>query len=327
MLVSEFLILSHASPSRSLSPSAVSTWVCVLPHYTLCCFIVVEGLSLKAAPTRAPTHSINTAIAFTDTDRYQQLISLPLRLPACSPIIMMFPSAVQGHMPFVEKYKQEQIKKVIEKNRSRHHSGPERCAAAVQRGGVSQRNTHSMPILWQSVYSGQRPKFRSMPTLDDSQLAHLPHRDSKDSKSLLSSLKKFFSSKRDMVDSKSLANGGATGAVIVGNSARLYTSKSSNKKPADVDCDVTSGSVRSPKRQRMRTISNISAVMETIEEDNEISASVDQLTDGSGSSCGTPTHLTPVPEATGLFYSCGDLSNHTDSSSSHHSSAELICTA
>lgn len=236
----------------------------------------------------------------------------------------MFPSAVQGHMPFVDKYKQEQIKKVIEKTRSRHRSGPDRAHRGG--GGVAPRNTHSMPILWQSVYPGQRPKFRSMPTLDDSSISQLPHKDSRDRKSLLSSLKKLFGNKRDSVDGSSASNY-TSGAVIAGQSAHLFTSKSAaNKKPADSDSDTTStGSVRSPKRQRMRTISNISSVMETIEEDNEIIASVDQLTDG-GSSSTSPTYLTPVPEA-GLFYSCGDLSNHTDSSSSHHSSAELICTA
>ena len=81
---------------------------------------------------------------------------------------MNFPSAIQGHMPFVDKYKQEQIKRVIEKHRSRHHSGPDNHSSKDR--SAKHKNTHSMPILWQSVYTRQKPRFRSMSALDDSRI-------------------------------------------------------------------------------------------------------------------------------------------------------------
>lgn len=273
---------------------------------------------------------------------------------------MNFPSAVQGHMPFVDKYKQEQIKRVLEKHRSRHHSGPDHPSSKDR--SAKHKNTHSMPILWQSVYTGQRPRFISMSALDDSRVGLNSYQkyssasqslaspstsekeSSKNSKnSLLSSLKKLFSGKKEATE----GNSGSTrshkvrlsGAIVQGNYARSFSapaggcSKKLSKKPA-ADNDVLSG-VRSPKRQRMRTISNISGVMETIEEVNEIIASTDRLSDSdesvdgedySSSSAVTHRSVESAPElsSTNLFYSCGNLSNFSDSSSSHHGSSDLV---
>lgn len=248
---------------------------------------------------------------------------------------MMFPSAVQGHMPFVDKYKQEQIRKVVAKHRSRHHSGPDSRSRAHD--SVKHKNTHSMPILWQSVYTGQRPKFISMPTLDEQHMARLQvqSKEEKSNKSFLSSLRKLFGSKKEDSNSNSASpvkHSRTTGAVVHGNYAHSFSSTSScSKKPATADTDFVITGVRSPKRQRMRTISNKSGVMETIEEVNEIMASADHITDISDNSSNSEgdslRRIASSPDASNLFYSCGNLSNHTDSSSSQTGSSELICAA
>lgn len=253
---------------------------------------------------------------------------------------MMFPSAVNGQMPFVDSYKQEQIKKVLEKHeRARHHSGPDSHHSTEKLD--KRRNTHSMPILWQSVYAGQRPRFISMPTLEDERLRshsshstrHLPQQKSSDNAkshkhSVLSSLKKLFSSKKD----NSSSSYRSTGAIVQGDQSRPYSSRSKNKKEVSSDAVVSSGG-RSPKRQRMRTISNLSGVMETIEEVNEVLLSTDRLSDSdscsSSSSELTYRTVTSAPElhsSTSLLYSCGNLSSFSDSSSSHHGSgSDFIC--
>jgi len=266
---------------------------------------------------------------------------------------MNFPSAIQGHMPFVDKYKQEQIKRVIDKHRSRHHSGPDHRSSKDR--SAKHKNTHSMPILWQSVYTGQKPRFISMSALDDSRVGlstyhkHSPltqksssssdKESSKNSKhSLLSSLKKLFSGKRDE-SGASASKQPTSGAIVHGNYSRSYSapaggcSKKLSKKPAS-DNDLAMSGVRSPKRQRMRTVSNISGVMETIEEVSEIMASTDRLSDsddsleGDYSSSSAITHRSvesaPELSSTNLFYSCSNLSNFSDSSSSHHGSNDLV---
>lgn len=265
---------------------------------------------------------------------------------------MNFPSAIQGHMPFVDKYKQEQIKRVIEKHRSRHHSGPDNHSSKDR--SAKHKNTHSMPILWQSVYTGQKPRFRSMSALDDSRiglssysknlsLAQKSSPSEKDSNknsknSLLSSLKKLFSGKRDETGS-SKQHLPSSGAIVHGNYSRSFSapaggcSKKLSKKPAS-DNDLALSGVRSPKRQRMRTVSNISGVMETIEEVSEIMASTDRLSDSddsvdadfSSSSAVTHRSVESAPElsSTNLFYSCSNLSNFSDSSSSHHGSNDVV---
>lgn len=263
---------------------------------------------------------------------------------------MMFPLAVKGQMPFVDKYKQEQIKKVIEKHsRSRHHSGPDNHTATDK--APQRRNTHSMPILWQSVYTGQRRRYVSMPTLEDNYFGshssnparHMlqqksPEHGKPHKHSLLSSLKKMFSSKKDDGGRSHLSSG----AIVQGDQSRPYHSRSKNKKAIDSDIVVQNGG-RSPKRQRVRTISNLSGVMETIEEEvNEIlAASADQLDDSGTNSSSTSSSSSDLtyspsvrsaPELTSvntLLHSCS--SNHgsfSDSSSSlHGSKPNLICGA
>lgn len=248
----------------------------------------------------------------------------------------MYPSAIQGHMPFVDNYRKEQIQKVLEKNRSRHSSGPDRKTSGDK--SAKYKDTHSMPILWQSAYTGQRRKFISMPALDDSYIGVNTHKHNLSQRlpdnskhggkgSLLNSLKKIFSKKEQNTrSSSSSSRSGTSGAIVRGNHSRAYISKSSYKKPAD--SDIVSG-VRSPKRQRMRTVSNISGVMETIQEVNEILVSTDHISDPEDSSNSSSEEtLNSIASAAELcsanvFYSCGNLSNWSDSSSSHHSSAEI----
>lgn len=257
----------------------------------------------------------------------------------------MFPSAVGGKLPFVDEYKQEQINKVLEKHRARHHSGPDSQRSAEK--AAKHRNTHSMPSLWHSVYAGQRPRFISMPTLDDNCLnygaASTRHSVSQCSSSsqskphkhsLLSSLKKLFNKKEDNkpVTSSKMYARGFSGAIVEGNSSRPYGPSGKNKKNIDSDVLVTSG-VRSPKRQRMRTISNISGVMETIEEVNEVLASTDHLSSCDTESSDSLSEITyrsvaSAPEFGGsnsVLYSCSNLSSFSDSSSSLHGSSDMIC--
>lgn len=260
---------------------------------------------------------------------------------------MMWPSAVKGHMPFVDEYKKQQIEQVLEKQRARHHSGPDSRSRSAKES-AKHRNTHSMPILWQSVYAGQRPRFISMPTLPESHnyptrpshsAPHGSHKHSEASTSKnskhsimasLKSVKKFFSGKRD--DSSDVNKHVTSGAIVQGNSSRPYRSPSKNKKPADSDVAATSGG-RSPKRQRMRTVSTLTDVMETIEEVNEVLASTDHLSDSEDSASSlsdfTGRSVASAPEltSTDLFYSCANLSNFSDSSSGHHGSPvpDIIC--
>lgn len=246
-------------------------------------------------------------------------------------------------MPFVDAYKQEQIKKVIEKHRSRHHSGPD--SKSCTNKSAKHRDTHSMPILWQSVYAGQRPRFLSMPTLDNSRISlhtanintRYPTQHQRSSNtsnksqkhSLFSSIKKLFTNKKSDTSSKT----GLPGANAHRDHSQSFTVPSKNKKLVDSDVAMNGCS---PKRQRIRTISNLSGVMETIEEVNEVLASTDHLTDSdsdddSSYSGNTIRSVTSAPELTSnnnLLYSCGNLSSFSDSSSSHHGgSSDLICAA
>lgn len=221
---------------------------------------------------------------------------------------MMFPSAVEGHMPFIDRYKQEQINKVIRKaDRQRRHSGgaPSADPAAARAVIAKETKGRSLPAL--SHAGSQRPRFISMPEMAAAQ-PEVQKANSRHGKhSLLSSLKKMFSGK-----SKAKADDRPASASPLQQPqppSSHATSYSDHKgKPHDrvtvtgfhsrkgllaVGSVTVGGDAKSHSRKtsRARTVSNISTVMETIVEQNESTCSREQLSSGddedeSGSSSG-----------------------------------------
>lgn len=197
---------------------------------------------------------------------------------------MMFPAAVDGHMPFLdaEKYRQQQIKKVIAKHKSRHRSGPD--SYSLERSATQQKNAKSMPHLRDHVGSPRlsRPHFNSMPSLESQMnminLADGGSEDSEESKkfSLINTIKHILTgtskSKKCTSSRKSSSSNGKYNPQYQQKKGAKVRTKSSApqdilcKSRADVSVDSNSPPGVSPKRKRTRTVSNISSVMETIEE-------------------------------------------------------------
>ena len=188
----------------------------------------------------------------------------------------MYPTVVQGQMPFVDQKarRNEQIKKVIQKHRARHNSGPEKFN--TEKHQLKNKNTVSMPSLGRSLCTTPRPRYNSMPSLDK-QAVNIPIEASKngDKKmSIVKAIKSLFS-KKETKD----ASGYKTryqpksGAIVEKTRCRAYSAPMDiTSSRVDVNGAAVSPPGRSPKRQRTRTVSNISSVMETIQEINEIPA-------------------------------------------------------
>lgn len=177
----------------------------------------------------------------------------------------MYPLAVDGRMPFVDQktYREQQIKKVIQKHRAKRHrdSIPEKYS--LQKNKHSFRNTtksSAMSLL------DERDPFQCDLISTSNNLASSTDTIQKFSKSnILYAIKQWFTkTKHDQsrgtpyqprFQQKGARNRSFSAPIDYNLSHSRKTSLNSNSPPSV-----------SPKRQRTRTVSNISSVMETIEE-------------------------------------------------------------
>lgn len=203
---------------------------------------------------------------------------------------MMFPAAANGHMPFVDRYREEQIRKIIMKaERQRRHSGPDKFESPAK--GKDDR-IRSLPALHNLVGDRAKPRFLSTPEMAAVAVADRRLHHSKDGSSKAADKHSFLAGLRKLFGKVSKAAAGP---------AQLQPRDSLDAgRPSDRSASVPIGikkaaepgdGTHKSKRQRTRTVSNISTVMETILEQNETLCSTEDLSSSPSSSVSSSSPL------------------------------------
>lgn len=246
---------------------------------------------------------------------------------------MMYPAPVNGAMPFVDskKHREMQIKKVIAKHKARHHSGPEKYS--LEKSKVHNKNAKSMPQLSPDAAASprmRRPNFNSMPSLESSMDLTKTEQEAKHS--IITAIKQLFTGKKEKKATKRykpIYTPNTTGRVRSHSSPVDILCKSRN----DVNTESNSPPGVSPKRQRTRTVSNISSIMETIEEIPENLVLEDE-SDSSDSCSDSDSNSSAMSSLNSLLSSASeptyrDYVRNTSKDSLIHtcSSSEVICAA
>lgn len=169
-------------------------------------------------------------------------------------------------MPFVDHklYREQQIKKVIQKHRAKRH----RESVAEQHSVVDRKYNKSMPLLHQTLNRVSSKKFSATDNIDSAVKEEEVLRITK--RNILHAIKRWFSTSSSKSISK-LDNEESRSPY-----QRKFKSRNSRERCNSAPLDITqSGKTQldsnsppgvSPKRQRRRTVSNIGSIMETIDE-------------------------------------------------------------